>query len=286
MSYLAGMEKFGLGGMNLDNLYEEEEKTRLPEHQKEVKEKEQEREEDYLFDKKVICPVCDKEFVTKTVKSSKVRIIGSDRDLRPRYKTIDNIKYGITSCPFCGYSAMSGNFEHLSALQIKLIQDEVCSKFNMDMADIPDYYTYDMALDRYKLSLFSTVAKKGRNSEKAYTCLKMSWLCRGKAEEMLTQGVSQRDSDYLAVKKEELYYYKQAYSGLIKAVSSEHFPICGMDQNTMDLLLAQMGFILKDYETCSKLISRILVSGTASSRIKDKARELKEDVINTLKNNK
>ena len=83
-----------------------------------------------------------------------------------------------------------------------------------------------------------------------------------------------------------MYYYGQALDGMTKAVASESFPICGMDQNTMDILLAQMNTRLGNYEIASKLVSRILVSQTANRKVKDKALDLKDELVSILKRSK
>ena len=67
---------------------------------------------DYIFDKRMTCVVCDKPFTTKILKSNRARRLESDVDLRPRYENIDTLKYGICSCPNCGYSAMHSAFSH------------------------------------------------------------------------------------------------------------------------------------------------------------------------------
>lgn len=288
MNFMSDLEKFGLDAGKLDGLYDDNSEGKV-ETAKAVTATAQakvEKEEDFLFDKKVVCPVCDKEFKTKTVKSSKARVIGSDSDLRPRHKTIDTLKYGVTSCPYCGYTALNNEFVHVSTTQIRLIKEGVCAKYKPDMAETPDVYTYDYAIDKYKLALFCSIVKKGKTSDKAYTCLKMAWLCRGKSEELESKGYAQDSAEVSDAKKQEMYYYKQALDGLTKAIATESFPICGMDQNTMDLLLAQMNARCGDYETASKLVSRLLVSRTATRNVKDKAYDLKEEIINTLKNGK
>ena len=73
---------------------------------------------------------------------------------------------------------------------------------------------------------------------------------------------------------------------MTKAVATENFPMCGMDQNTMDLLLAQMSVVLGKYEIASKLVSRLLVSSTVTSNVKEKAYDLKQELISVLKGNK
>lgn len=282
---LSGLEKFGLGSIDMDNLFEDEPKKQEAEPVKEEVKKQDDKpkEQDYLLQKTVNCPVCDHAFQTIAVKASKARRVGADRDLRPHFLGIDTLKYNITSCPYCGYTSMNKYFPHLSPVQIKLIKEGVSSKFQPSTTFLPEVFTYEYALDKYKLSLYNTVVKRGKVSEKAYTCLNMAWLCRGKAEEMLASGMDESSQGVQLARKEEMEYYQQAYDGMIKAVSAESFPICGMDSNTMDMLLAQMSFTLGKYEMASKLVSRLLTSGTANRNVKDKALDLKEEIIETLK---
>jgi hypothetical protein len=131
--------------------------------------------------------------------------------------------------------------------------------------------------------LYNAIVKKGSTSEKAYICLKLSWLCRGKAEVFLARGAFEESQTMQRLRQEEQSYYEQAFEGLQKAVSTENFPICGMDQNTMDFLLAQMAFRLGQYELASKLVSRILTSQGAGRNVKDKALDLKQEIIDSIR---
>lgn len=279
MGIFDGLEKFGLGSIDKKSLFEDEKKTAKKQEATKVVKQEEMKEEDYLLDKQMRCPVCDHNFKVKALKSSKARRIGADRDLRPIFQGIDTIKYDIASCPKCGYSAMLRFFPHLSSAQIKYLKEKVMANFKPSGEEAPSTYSYEYALEKYKLSLFCTIVKMGKVSEKAYTCLKMSWLCRGQLEEWKLQGMSEEMEIAKKFRADEREYYEQAYEGLTKAVSSENFPICGMDQNTLDLLLAEMAFILEKYDTASKLVSRLLTSQTVKGSIKDKAFDLKEEVV-------
>ena len=42
-----------------------------------------------------------------------------------------------------------------------------------------------------------------------------------------------------------IHIYQQAYEGFMKAMSTEMFPMCGMDQCTVDYLLAAMAYHFK-----------------------------------------
>lgn len=284
---LSGMEKYGFKDVNLDSIFEDD-KPKTVARTPEEKTVEAPKEEDFLLDKGVRCPICDTVFKSRMVKSGRARRLESDRDLRPRFEYIDTIKYDVSSCPKCGYTAINRYFPHLSSAQMKLIREEVCTKFKPEkgMADKMSY-TYDEAIERYKLALINTIAKKGKASEKAYECLKISWLYRGKKEEIQAANSNPSEevkAEILKCEQTETAFYTQALDGFLKAMTSESYPMCGMEQNTVDFLIANMAFNLKRYDLASKFVSALLVSKTTSKTIKDKALTLKEEIISEIKN--
>lgn len=288
MNLLAGLEKFGFKTEKIQDLFEEEKVEKKPETEK--KEKVIPKESDFLLVKTVRCPVCDKTFKSKVVKSGKAKRMQPDNDLRPRFEHIDTLKYEISSCPFCGYTSMNRYFSHIASSQIKLIREGVCSKFQPDeeaikreVDDSP--YDYDTAIEMYKLAVLNTMVKKGKNSEKAYECLKISWLYRGKIEQMKRE-TPELEDNIKANEKEERAFYEQAFEGFQKAIASEMFPMCGMDQSTVDLLIAAMAFRLGKYEMASKFVSSIIGSHTVSANIKRHAVDMKQDILEALKKNK
>ena len=78
----------------------------------------------------------------------------------------------------------------------------------------------------------------------------------------------------------------RADQGVTKAVSTETYPMCGMDECTMDYLLATMAYHYKKYDVASKCIARILQSAAASKKMKDRAYELKERIVEEIKRSK
>ena len=81
-------------------------------------------------------------------------------------------------------------------------------------------------------------------------------------------------------------YIKNAFEGFQSAITNENFPIAGMDENTMNYLIAVLAYRFDRLDVAGTMISRILVSPAASNRIKDRARELKDLVVAKLKENK
>lgn len=281
MSLLSGLGGLGLNGLEDMDIYGEAEKA-------EAKRKAQEpvkiEEKDLIYEKVFKCPCCDADVPTKIMKTGKAKLIGTDQDLRPRYEGIDAIKYDAILCPECGYTALTRFFPNLTGAQAKLIKEKISANVK-----IPNYaheiYTYEEAVERYQLALVNAVVKRGRASEKAYICLKSAWLMRGYRESVAdTEKGTPELVTELKAREEE--YIQNAYNGFVEARQSEGFPMCGMDEVTIDYLLGVLAAHLKKYDVASRMVSSILTSTTANNRMKDKARDLKEQIMQQLKNNK
>lgn len=250
---------------------EEKDKTHIEEEKHEIHVLE---EKDMLFDKKYCCPVCDREFKNKTVMAGKAKLVSVDTDLRPKYQGIDCIKYDIVVCNYCGYGALTRFFTALSPAQVKLVKENITSNFKpIQFGD--ETYSYEEAILRYQLALANAVVKRARMSERAYACLKLAWLYRGKAENLDSSAVDYAEQLEKA-REEEKKYISTAYEGFVDAMKSERFPICGMDESTFVYVTADLARRCKDYEVSAKLVSQLLVSKTTSSKVKERARELKE----------
>lgn len=275
---LSGLESLGLGNLEGLDIYEDPHKD-----EKKQAEVVAPKEEDMLFDKSYTCTVCDKDFKAKMVRSGKAKAMAADQDLRPRYEGIDVLKYDIISCPYCGYSSMSKNFPYLTPAQKRAIKENICNSYKPRKID-PDkkIYTYEEAMERHKLALVNTIVKHGKASEKAYICLKTGWILRGQREAL------EADTPDYEKKKQELesaenQFLKNAYDGFVTARASESFPICGMDEMTVDYLLATLAMRFEEYETAAKLLGSIVTSRTANVRIKDRAHDLKDVLMEKLK---
>ena len=74
-----------------------------------------------------------------------------------------------------------------------------------------------------------------------------------------------------------------AYNGFVEARQNESFPMCGMDEVTIDFLLAELAYRFKKYDVASRMVASILTSVSANARTKDKARDLKDRILADLK---
>lgn len=231
-------------------------------------------EASYIFDKKVSCPICDRTFQTKQVKTGKARFLGTDEDLRPRYSGIDTIKYDVLLCPHCGYAAVSREFNNVTPKQRQMIRQEIGAKFH-GVVDEEIIYSYDSAIRRYKMALLTAIKKPSKLSECSYLCLKLAWLYQGALEELKQQGGvdSDRIEKYRAGAGQ---YKKEAYEGFEKALLNEYPPICGMDETTVNYLLSVLAYECGHPENAQKYAYMVIGSNTASAKIKNRQRELLE----------
>ena len=238
-------------------------------------------ESDYIFDKKMVCPICESKFTTKVMKSSKARKIGSDPDLRPLFNDFDSIKYGVCACPHCGYAAVHNQFDKIGGFQVKNIKKDIADVYNPTDRSQATFYTYDMAIEMHKLAYLSASSKLAKDGEKAYLCMLIAWLYRGKAQNEVSRlsNESERDIRLADCEKNEERFYRLAYDGFSKAVMNENPPIMGLNQVTLDYLLSYMAFHFGELDTAGKLIGGVLTSSSATQNIKDKAYDLKESIM-------
>lgn len=275
----SGLEAFGLGNLSNMDVYDTKEKENVKGSSEVVKDVFS--EEDNIFDKTYTCPVCDKEFKSKTVKSGKVKLQNLDSDLRPIYQNMDPLKYDAIVCPYCGFAALNRFFKYVSSAQAALIKTSISASFK-GLKESGSIFDYDDAIARHKISLVNTIVKRAKTSERAYTCLKTAWVIRGKAES-LPNNLPDYKKQFEDLQKEELDFISKAYDGFDEAFSKETFPMCGMDEITITLLMADLARRIGKYDEAGRWISRVLISKDANERIKQKARDIKE-LIQSNKN--
>lgn len=279
MGILSGLGDFGLGGLEGLDIYEEEEKESKKKAAAAAPPKVEEK--DLIYDKSFTCPVCGGEFSAKIMKSGKAKLLGTDLDLRARHEGIDAVKYDVLLCPSCGYAALSRYFSTIGSgsAQAKLIKEKISTSVRVTKYE-DEVYSYEQAYERYRLSLVCAVVKKAKASEKAYICLKSGWLMRGWRESIQESSDAKKIEE---LKKQEEEYLQNAYKGFLEARQSEGFPMCGMDETTIDYLVAVLATKLKKYDVASRMVSSILASSMANARMKEKARDLKEQIIEEMK---
>lgn len=283
MGLLDDLGKFGIKNLDSSALYETPEKNVKKAEAKEVQ-KIEFNEQDYIYWKKMECPVCDSPINTLVVKSGRARLIKMDKDLRPIYEGFDPIKYEPVLCQCCGYSVMGRYFGPLTPSQKKAVMESISSGYQGNVETKPTI-GYEEALNKITLALASAMVKRGKASEKAYICLKGGWLCRS-FKESLDPSDEEYDIKVEELTKKEKEFLDNAYEGFVQARQSEGYPMGGMDETTLDYLLAVLALNRGEIEIASRMVATILQSASAAARIKDKARDLKEEIVQAIKEKK
>lgn len=268
----SGLESLGFGNLSGIELFEHKEKEK--EKSKKAAEPVEVKEADLIYEKTFTCPVCDKEFKSKFVRTGKVKLLGQDTDLRPRYQHLDSLKYDAIVCPNCGYGALNRFFNFMTSAQARLIRDNISATFR-GITESPDILTYDDAIMKHKLALVNAVVKRAKASEKAYTCLKLAWLLRGKAE-TLPKDTPDLENVKKVLENQEKEFITNAYEGFNEAFSKEPFPMCGMDETTLTYLVAELARKIGKYDEALRMIARVVTARDVNERIKAKAREMKD----------
>lgn len=245
--------------LGFDNLSDVQIFQKEKENDKKIQAVNEESQIDMLYDKTYSCPICNNQFKSRAVKSGKARLLKLDTDFMPLYDKINPLFYDIIICPKCGYGAMISYFDKIRQFQIKLILDNITSKFKYKQ--YPEVYDLDIAIERYKYALLNTIVKEAKDSEKAYNCLKLSWMFRLKDD-----------------KANERKFLEQAFIGFKQAFETEPFPICNMDQHTLMYLIGECARRLGNESEALLWYGKVLVSRNVKPRIKELAREQKDFV--------
>lgn len=216
----------------------------------------------HLFDKQVICPVCNSHFKTKTVKSKSPRVISKDSDFFIRYSVINPYFYDVLICNSCGYAAMKSDFEKLKSHKKDLVLSNVTPKWKP--REYPDILDEKLAIERYKLALLNAVLINLPDSTKAMISLKIAWMNR-----------------LLDNNSQEILFLRQALDGFNDAYIKEPFPIYGLQRDSLMYLLGELNRRLDNSEDALLWYSKTIVSINSSNKIKEMAR-IGKDLIKTI----
>ena len=129
-----------------------------------------------LFDKAMDCPCCKGKFITKKVRSSRLRLEKRDEDFLNHYKTENPIKYNIFVCPNCGYAAYENKYESIKENEMNIIQANIT--LNWVQRDFGEVRNNQQAIEAYKLALLQGSMLGYSKLELANICLNIGWLNR------------------------------------------------------------------------------------------------------------
>lgn len=179
-----------------------------------------------LYDKTIICPVCNNTFKTKRVKSSKVKVKKIHPDFYTEYNGENPNYYSINVCPHCGFSGFEKEFEKISPLSRERVIEKISA--NWKSRDFGQCRTIDQAIESYKLAFLSCSLTGCGNSTLAKITLRLMWLSRE-----------------LGDKESESRYRNSSLNYFIKSYEEDRF-----DEETKSELLQIMFMIAELSRQC------------------------------------
>ena len=230
------------------------------------KEEEEKDNSGYIFAKEFTCPVCRANFTSAVLRESKLRMLGTD-ELRPIYKDMEPLCYDVLMCVNCGYASLKDKFDVLSERQEEMLLTNIRANYtNFMPASYPLEIDLKMAVERNKYALLTAIIKKSSLGEKGTLLMKISWLYK-----------------IMGDTENAKLFTKYAYEYFSKAYSTERSPIFGMSEGTITFLLSRFATDLGEYDVALKFLSNIIVDKNMSERLRNLARDLKDEITELRK---
>ncbi|MBE6052887.1 MAG: DUF2225 domain-containing protein [Clostridium sartagoforme] len=212
-----------------------------------------------LFFKKVLCPICSKNFMTLSIKVNAPRVKSRDSDFFIRYSNENPYLYEVWLCPSCGYAALKSDFPKIRQYQSKLVKDKITPKWVNREYPVP--FNEKVAIERYKLALLNAIVIESKSSTKAMLCLKIAWMYR-----LLSDEVNEKT------------YLNQALLSFNDTYVNEKLPVYGLDRFSIMFLIGEINRRIGEEQTSLRWFSEVITSIGAPQKIKEMARDGKDKI--------
>lgn len=212
---------------------------------------------DELYERSIVCPICNKEFTTKKVRTSALRVSKRDEDFCPYYEGENPLFYGVFICYHCGYAALEGNFskKRLEDDRRKII-DNITPRWNK--RSYGEKRNLEEAIQVYKLGLLCSNILEEKNSIIGKICLRLSWFYRYRGEI-----------------EEEKKFIQYTIDSFEKSFTTERINDEEYDEIIILYLLGELDRQIGNYNEALKWFDKVLTHKDINKKrhIKIKARE-------------
>lgn len=208
-----------------------------------------------LYDKKLICPICDNSYTSKKVKPSKLRIEKKDSDLMTYYKGENPIIYSVSVCNRCGFSYLDSEIGDISEKDKKIILEEVTKKSNIK--DFTNKRTVEESEIAYKLALYCGELIDNKKIYLASLSLRLAWIYRIKKDD---------DNEYRFIKN-AMKLFEYSYE-------RENLSNSSFDKKTVEYLIGEINRRIGNKKNAVKWFNIVISENPGTSmRIEKLARE-------------
>ncbi|ABN52293.1 MAG TPA: DUF2225 domain-containing protein [Hungateiclostridium thermocellum] len=196
---------------------------------------------DSLYNKSVVCPVCQNKIEVTKVKSKDCVVASRDSDFCVYYESVNPLFYEVWVCEHCGYAALQERFENISPIEAKIVKENI-SKYWKPRSFCGER-DVDKAIEAFKLALYNLCKISPKPIEYAKVCLRIAWLYRMKKDE-------QQEIKFL---NHALRYYRETYE-------NEPFPVGKLDEHTCVYMIGELSRRVGNYDDAIFWFNKIISS--------------------------
>lgn len=215
----------------------------------------------FLADKKVPCPVCDNQFDSWLVRSSKLRLQGIDADFRQRFHDFEPLWYNIWVCPKCYYANFSFEYNQVSEAGKKAILNDSSVVKSKLVFNFTSPREIDQVFTSYYLAL--RCIKKGMSepARLAKLWLRLSWLYEDVRDQAMYEMAAQQ----------ALEHFKEAYYNGRRDSTPEQ------DQR-LTMLIGELAWRLGDTEEALKQYRNSIVRKGGNPHLNKQAQDRLDEI--------
>ena len=131
---------------------------------------------DKLFDREVVCPVCEKRFTVKSIRSTKLVRVKHETDFRQRYEKFEPLWYIVWVCPNCFYANYRSEFSTLAGAQKKLLEAGREKRKKEFYPEFGSRRTVRGVIEAYRLAVECAVTMRDREEKIGNLWLNLAWI--------------------------------------------------------------------------------------------------------------
>ena len=220
-----------------------------------------------LYERKVCCPVCDKNFTTFKVKTSGIQIDKRHADFSATYKGQNPTHYGVYVCPGCGYASFESVFHDINAAQIGELRKKVKPHWKgQNYCGMRDAETA-IAVHKLALLSFNIIGASRFNIGKA--CLRLAWFYRA--------------MDDAEKEKQFLHHAAENYE---MALSTENVENANEQEFILFYTLGEIHRQLERYRQAIAYYDLVIKDEASMSRVKNMARDQRQLALEAYREDK
>ncbi|KUO76203.1 MAG: hypothetical protein APF81_10815 [Desulfosporosinus sp. BRH_c37] len=216
---------------------------------------------EYLFGKKILCPVCGQTIEVKMIRSSKLRLKQIEPDYRHVYSDFDMLWYIVWVCPHCYYANFNSDFPNISdreRIRIKELSSIAKDIFGPSLNGPPSLI---QVFKDYYLTLYWLQQLPSPDFEKlGKLWLRLSWLYNDVQEAELS----------IAATSKALEYFLNLINSSVKTTAAQ-------DQY-LYLLLGELNFKMGKIAEARNYFRQSIVIKGGNERMKEQAQNRIQDL--------